>query len=161
MRAEQFEITNYQKLDTVLYRLCRMVVKGQKKDQDYYGLVAAAVIDPNNNIVFGINLPASQGKRKHAERVAVDNYKKRYGFIPEGSIIVTTLSPCSEHMDERYGESCTDLLNDEGVKKVYAGFMDPTHSEEQREFNIIETQNRSIRDLCKSFANQFLDLDEN
>ena len=61
-------------------------------------------------------------------------------------------------MDERYGESCTDLINRSGIKKVYAGYMDPTQEEEQRDFNIMETENGSIRDMCKEFADTFLNL---
>jgi len=63
-------------------------------------------------------------------------------------------------MDERYGESCTDLLNEEGIKKVYAGFMDPTQDEDHRQFNIMETANESVRKLCKEFADTFLELNE-
>jgi hypothetical protein len=64
-------------------------------------------------------------------------------------------------MDERYGEDCTDLINQHGVKKVYAGYMDPTQEEEHRDFNIMETENGSIRDMCKEFADTFLHLREN
>jgi pyrimidine deaminase RibD-like protein len=111
--------------------------------------------------VSALNLPGPDGTRRHAERVAIDLYNKKFGRIPEGSIIITTLSPCSEHMDERYGESCTDLINQSGVKKVYAGFIDPTQQEEHRDFNIMETEDESIRSTCKEFANTFLKLDEN
>lgn len=161
MRASDFEIRNYEKLDNILNELTELVSKGQQKDSDKYGMVAAAVLDNNNNLVKGINLPAANGKRRHAERVAIDRYVAEYGDIPEGSIIITTCSPCSEHMDERYGEDCTDLINQHGVKKVYAGYMDPTQKEEHRNFNIIETENASIRNSCKEFADEFLDLKEN
>ena len=160
MRANEYsddEIHNYKKLDKILVKLCHMVVQGQKTDPDKYGVVAAAVLDPDNNLVTGINLPAGQGLRKHAERVAIDNYIGKYGDIPNGSIILTTCSPCSEHMDERYGESCTDLINNSNVRKVYCGFIDPSQEEEHRDFNIMETENEYIRDLCKTFAKVFLD----
>lgn len=160
MKTSDLEIHSYHKLDKILYKLCRLVVEGQKSDKEKFGMVAAAVIDPDNNVVMGINLPADNDQRQHAERVAIDRYKEQHGDIPEGSIVVTTLSPCSEHMDERYGESCTDLLNNEGIKKVYAGYMDPTQEEEQRQFNIMETANASIRELCKGFADTFLELNE-
>jgi len=122
-------------------------------------MVAACVLDPDNRVVTGINLPASDGKRRHAERVAIDQYHKEYGKIPPGSIILTTCSPCSEHMDERYGEDCTQLINSTGVKKVYCGFDDPTQPEQHREFNCMETANRQIRTLCSKFAEQFLDTE--
>jgi pyrimidine deaminase RibD-like protein len=158
---DEYEIHNYEKLDGILSELADLVVKGQRKDSDKYGMVAAAVLDNDNNLVKGINLPAPNGKRRHAERVAIDNYVEQYGDIPKGSIIITTCSPCSEHMDERYGEDCTQLINQHGVKKVYAGYMDPTQEEEHRDFNIMETENSSIRDICKEFADTFLHLSEN
>jgi pyrimidine deaminase RibD-like protein len=156
MRASDFEIRNYDKLDRILSKLCDMVDKGQASDKDY-GMVAAAVLDPSNQIVARLNRPASNGQRIHAERAAMEAYEQAHGAIPEGSIIITTCSPCSEHMDERYGESCTDLINQSSVKKVYAGYMDPTQEEEHREFNIMETEDESIRSKCKEFASAFLD----
>jgi len=156
MRASDFEIRNYEKLDKILSKLCNMVEKGQASEKDY-GMVAAAVLDPKNQVVARLNLPAGGGKRVHAERAAMEAYVKEHGDIPKGSIIITTCSPCSEHMDERHGESCTDLINRSIVKKVYCGYMDPTQDEEQRAFNIIETMNSSIRNKCKEFASTFLD----
>lgn len=155
---DDYEIRNYEKLDNILFKLTNLVIAGQKKNPDKYGMVAAAVLDPDNNLVMGLNLPAGENKRRHAERVAMDLYTQKYGDIPNGSIIITTCSPCSEFMDERYGESCTDLINRSNVKKVYAGYMDPTQEEEHRDFNIMETENDSIRDMCKEFADTFLHL---
>jgi pyrimidine deaminase RibD-like protein len=143
-----------------LNKLCEMVVKGQKSDKDY-GMVAACVLDPDNNIVAGLNMPSKDGKRIHAERVAVEKYEKKYGEVPEGSIVITTLSPCNESDDEtaegREGESCTDYLNSKGIKKVYCGYIDPTQDNDQREFNLLETSDKSIREECKKFADTFLD----
>ena len=156
MRASDFEIRNYDKLDRILSKLCDLVEKGQASGKDY-GMVAAAVLDPKNQIVARLNRPAGDGRRDHAERAAMDDYVKKYGDIPEGSIIITTCSPCSEHMDKRHGVSCTDLINNSIVKKVYCGYMDPTQNEEQRDFNIIETMDSSIRNRCKQFADTFLD----
>jgi pyrimidine deaminase RibD-like protein len=154
-----YEIRNYKKLDGILSKLCEMVISGQKRNNQHFGMVAACVLDNDNNIVFGINLPAGGDKRVHAEKVAMEEYQKKYGDIPEGSIILTTCSPCSESMDEREGESCTDYINNSNVKKVYCGFHDPTQHEEHRKFNLMETQNKSIRDLCKKFASTFLDYE--
>lgn len=161
MKASDFEIRNYDKLDTILTKLCALVVKGQQSKPDYYGKVAAAVLDIDNNIVARLNYPGEGGKRVHAERAAMEAYIEQYGDIPAGSIVITTLSPCSEHMAERDGPSCTDLINDSIIKKVYCGLIDPSQEEEHRQFNIMETENSQIRDLCKSFAESFIDLDEN
>ena len=156
------EIHNYKKLDKILTKLCRMIVEGQLSNKDY-GMVAACVLDPDNNIVAGLNSPGVGSKRLHAERVAIEKYEKKYGEVPEGSIVLTTLSPCNENHDEtaagRYGESCTDYLNSKGIEKVYCGYIDPTQDNDQRQFNIIETSDKNIRKECKRFADTFLEED--
>ena len=159
--VSDYEIHNYEKLDKILMLLCKMVIKGMKDPREnYYGMVAAAVLDPDNQLVAGLNtFDDATDTRKHAERVAIEKYQAEYGDIPKGSIIITTLSPCSEEMGERFGISCTELIDQVGVKKVYCGYIDPTQEEENRDFNIMETENGKIRDLCKSFADTFLDED--
>lgn len=156
MKASEFEIHNYEKLDKILSKLCALVVEGKKLRSEYFGVVAAAVLDPDNQIVARLNCPGQDGKRIHAERAAMEAYKDKYGDIPEGSIVITTCSPCSERMIKRDGPSCTDYINNSTVKKVYCGYSDPTQHEEQREFNILETKDRDIRELCKMFAETFI-----
>jgi pyrimidine deaminase RibD-like protein len=134
-----------------------MVVKGKQDRPDYYGMVAAAVVDPGNQIVARLNRPGTDGKRIHAEHAAMEDYKSKYGPIPEGSIVITTLSPCNEHMDERDGPSCTSIINNSTVKKVYCGYMDPTQDDDTRQFNLMETADRGLRTRCKQFADTFLD----
>jgi pyrimidine deaminase RibD-like protein len=156
------EIHNYKKLDKILSRLCQLVVKGQQSDKDY-GMVAAGILDPDNNLVCRLNIPDGTGKRIHAERAAIEAYESKYGSVPKGSIVITTLSPCSEHHDEtaeeRAGTDCTDYLNSKKIKKVYCGYMDPTQDKDNREFNLIETANKKLRHECKKFADTFLDED--
>jgi len=151
-----FEIHNYEKLDNVLVKLCEMVVQGQQSGKDY-GMVAACVIDPDDNIVFGINIPGQDGKRIHAEHDAMDRYTSKYGAIPDGSIIVTTLSPCSEPMAERDGASCTDFINQTDCHKVYAGYRDPSQEYSFKTWHLEITRNNKIQALCKKFADTFLD----
>jgi hypothetical protein len=102
MKISDFQISNHNKLDQILVRLCEMVIQGQQKDQDL-GMVAAAVLDPDNNCVVGINYPTKDGKRVHGERAAIDSYYARFGEIPAGSIIITTCSPSTQDMAEREG----------------------------------------------------------
>lgn len=156
-----YKIHDLPKLDKILSRCCKLVIKGQQQDPERYGQVAACVIDPDNNFVYGINLPGPDGQRQHAERVAIDKYKKIHGSVPPGSIIVTTCSPCNSPMDERYGESCKDLLNSEGIHKVYAGYIDPTqHDDADADFVTQETKNDKLWGLCQLFAQTFLDNEE-
>jgi pyrimidine deaminase RibD-like protein len=160
-KDSDYEIHNRPKLDRILLELCHHVIKGQQDDPIKYGMVAACVLDPKNRKVFGVNEAAEDDTRRHAERVAIDRYVENYGDIPEGSIILTTLSPCNEYGTEmaagRYGESCTDLINDSMVRKVYCGYMDPSQSDDHAQYTLEETDNQKIRDLCKSFADTFLD----
>jgi pyrimidine deaminase RibD-like protein len=160
MRAKDFHIMNHDKLDGLLVELCQEVVDGQKQDPEYYGMVAAGVLDPNNNFVKTCNIPQDEDHRIHAERAAIDKYIKQHGDIPEGSIILTTCSPCSDAMDERYGSSCTDYINSLGVHKVYCGYMDPTqgHSDafKHKQFSLQTTRNKKIQELCKEFAETFI-----
>lgn len=159
--ADDYQIHNTEKLDRVLARCCRMIEQGQQKDPEHYGKVAACVIDPDNNYVYGINLPGPDGTRRHAERVAIDKYRKQYGNIPQGSIVVTTLSPCNAPIDDRAGESCKDLLNSMGIHKVYCGYIDPTqHDDNDADFTVGLTQNDDLWDSCKAFADTFLHEDE-
>jgi pyrimidine deaminase RibD-like protein len=161
-----YEIHNRDKLDRILLELCDHVIQGQNADPERYGMVAACVLDPENRKVFGVNQAVDSDTRQHAERVAMDRYVNQYGQIPQGSIILTTLSPCNEddtHMaDERYGESCTDLINASDVRKVYCGYMDPSQHNDHAEYTLEETDNSDIKNLCNKFADTFLkkSLDE-
>jgi GNAT superfamily N-acetyltransferase/pyrimidine deaminase RibD-like protein len=155
--ASDYQIHNTKKLDRVLARCCEMIERGKQKDPERYGQVAACVIDPDNNMVYGINLPGTDGRRRHAERVAIDRYHKTHGDIPEGSIVVTTCSPCNSPMTERAGESCKDLINSVGIHKVYCGYIDPTqHDDADADFTVGLTQNDDLWETCKAFADTFL-----
>jgi pyrimidine deaminase RibD-like protein len=167
MRASDFHIVNHDKLDSILVKLCEMVVQGQKKNPNFYSMVAAAVLDPNNNCVAALNYRVDDGKCVHGERAAIDAYHERFGKIPEGSIILTTCSPCSEFDDHtadgRVGSSCTDLINSTAVHKVYAGYRDPSQdARSDKRFHLQITKNKRIQELCKAFADTWLkdELDE-
>jgi pyrimidine deaminase RibD-like protein len=164
---DDYKIHNRPKLDQILVELCHQVIKGKQDNPMKYGMVAACVLDPDNRKVIGVNEAAKDGTRRHAERVAMDRYEEQYGEIPEGSIIITTLSPCNEDdtdmADERYGESCTDLINNSAVRKVYCGYMDPSQDNEHNEYTLEGTSNQDIKKLCKQYADTFLknDIEEN
>ena len=160
MRASDFHIVNHDKLDNILVRLCELVIDGQKRDPEKYGMVAAAVLDPDNNCVAALNYRVGD-KDVHGERAAIDAYEHRFGEIPEGSIILTTCSPCSEPMADRVGESCTDLINSTPVHKVYAGYRDPSqNTETDKTYHLQITKNKQIQALCQAFASTWLDQDQ-
>lgn len=135
-------------LDAILAKCCEMVLAGQQENDDYYGMVAACAVGPNDERIYGLNYANDKGTRVHAERAAID---KSNAIGPEW-IIVTTLSPCNRPMDERSGESCEDLLKELGIKHVYCGYKDPTQDHDDS----IETKNTKLRELCKKLADTFL-----
>jgi hypothetical protein len=92
----------------------------------------------------------------HGERAAIDAYHARFGEIPKGSIIITTCSPCAQHMEERHSINCSDLINEVGVHKVYAGYQDPTQTPGRKRYHIEITRNPKIHELCRRFAATFL-----
>jgi 8-oxo-dGTP pyrophosphatase MutT (NUDIX family)/pyrimidine deaminase RibD-like protein len=160
MRAQEFvfesqEIHNQARLDGVLERCLELLHDKREATPGKYGKVAACIIDMKNRKVFGVNSPGPNGTRRHAERVAIDTYHKRYGKILPGAIIVTTLSPCNRNMVERDGPSCQDLLMQVGIEKVYSGYRDPLqHSEHP--FTEETTKNDSIWAVCKALSDSFV-----
>ncbi len=161
MNLDHFTIYNTDKLDAILAECCQQVMDKHSQDPEYWGMVGACVLDMDNRAVFGVNYLKENGQRCHAERCAIENYTEKYGPVPEGSIIITTLSPCSGHLDERYGDSCTKLINSCGVHKVYCGYQDPVQINTQaylrKKFHVKVTRNKKLHDLCGKFANTFLD----
>jgi pyrimidine deaminase RibD-like protein len=155
--SESREITKLHKLDSVLEKCINMIHRGQESDPKKYGRVAACLIDNKNNHTYAINLPGPDHTRRHAERVAIDLHLKRHGRIGPNAIMVTTLSPCVNHMSERDGESCTDLLSDYGIEKCYAGWQDPTQQPAtDYPFNLQVTDNADIFNTCQHIAASFL-----
>ena len=157
MILADFQIRNHDKLDRILVRLCEMVIAGQKEDPDRYGMVAAAVLDPDNNCVAALNHQTDSGD-VHGERAAMAAYYKQFGAIPEGSIILTTCSPCTKPMPERVGASCKDLISSTAVHKVYAGYRDPSQQTEagDKTYHLQITRNKKIQELCRAFADTWL-----
>lgn len=160
--SSDFEIHNRPKLDKILVKLCELVMAGQQANPDRWGMVAAAVLDPTNPPVVGVNYFDTRSQvRVHAERAALDAYYEKYGKIPRGSIIITTCSPCgADTMKNRLGQSCTELINETPIRKVYAGFQDPSQDQTpaylQKRFHVEITRNSKINQLCENFARTFI-----
>jgi pyrimidine deaminase RibD-like protein len=160
MRLVEFESVDINKLDDYLSKLCAMVKKGKETRPEYYGMVAAGILTPKGEFVAKLNYP--KGKlRVHAERAAIEEYNQYHGDIPKGSIMITTLSPCNEEEDEtaehRVGVSCTDLINQQDFERVYSGYKDPTQDNEHGEYREVFTKNKQLKNMCKEFANTFLE----
>ena len=147
-------------VDKILARQCDLIQEGQERDSKKYGLVGAAVLDPERHMTVATSLLDDKNLYSHAERTAVRLYENRYGPISKDCVIITTLSPCSKPMGDREGRSCTDLIDSLGITKVYCGYEDPTQDDgenyDEKKFQVTATKNRDIRDRCKGFADQFL-----
>lgn len=163
---KDYKIHGRKNLDKYLVDLCGKVIEGKQTDPELYGMVAAGILDNDDNFVWGVNTAAEDGTRKHAERVAMEKYFEQYGDPQQGCIMLTTLSPCNEDDteidNERYGESCTDIINNSNIRKVYCGYLNPNQNNEHNEYTLEETKNSHIKNLSKKFADTFLDkMDEN
>lgn len=86
-------------------------------------VVAAAIVD-GDKTVYATNTLLPNGKRKHAERNAIEIFKERYGQPSENAVAIVTLSPCFMDSSVREGESCASMLQKEGIKHLYVGAMD-------------------------------------
>jgi pyrimidine deaminase RibD-like protein len=155
-----YDTFDREECDTILYDLCRGVIEGQRRNPEYYGMVAACVLGPNGERVYANNHATPNGQRVHAERSALDAYAEIYGRVPKDAIIITTLSPCSAPMDDRYGLSCTQLIDDYDIRRVYCGYKDPTQSDtklyNEKSFEIVATDDSRLRKICQQFADTFL-----
>jgi pyrimidine deaminase RibD-like protein len=144
------QLKSQEDLDRILTRCCELVLNGQAEDPDHWGMVAACVVLPNGEEVYGVNHKDSEGLHIHAERAALNACET----ADHRCMIITTLSPCNRPMDNRMGESCTDLIEYYGISlvNVYCGYKDPT----QKEDGVEETNNPKLRELCKQLADTFL-----
>ena len=165
MRLTEFQTVDINKLDDYLAKLCAMIKKGQESRPEYYGKVAAGILTPKGKFVAKLNYPKGKN-RVHAERVVIEEYTQYHGRIPEGSVMITTLSPCNEDHDKtadtRHGMSCTDLINHHGLRHVYCGYKDPTQDHDHGDYQEVITKNTQLKEMCKKIAWTFLkNLDEN
>jgi pyrimidine deaminase RibD-like protein len=160
--TDDFEVHGYHHLDELLAELCRMVVEGHKQDPERNGLVAAGIKTKLYPFMARVGYMGKHG-HVHAERAVLEAFTSKHGEVPEGSIMLVTLSPCNRHDDktasERVGEPCSELVAAHGIEKVYCGLIDPSQAHgghDHRHYTLIETENSKIRDLCEQFANTFL-----
>jgi pyrimidine deaminase RibD-like protein len=160
MSRSHFQIHDTDKLDRLLAECCDMVLDAKQEDRHRFGWVGSCIVDMDDRKVFGVNYLKPDGTRSHGERTALDEYRALYGEPQPGSILITTCSPCATDLDERHGESCTDLINGTRIRKVYAGYIDPTQHQHpdyrMKHFHLRETRNSALRELCRRFASQFL-----
>lgn len=162
LRLKDFEIHSTGKLDHILANCCKIVLDKHEQDPEYWGMVGACVLGTGGKIAYGVNhVVDEEGLRDHAEVVALKNYINRYGSSAvDGSIIITTLSPCSTDIDQPGGINCVNYIEGHDIKKVYCGWSDPTQdyteNYKHKHFHIQETRNKKLQELCRRMAATFL-----
>ncbi len=141
-------------LDKILVLLVELIVKKVEKRQSFTGVVAAAVVSPDYPVFVSLSQQL-RDKTVHAERCAVTRFKARHGLseLPPDTLVVTTLSPCSEHMHDRLNDSCAEFLSREGVRQVYCGCKDETQDDSN---DFTYTPNKSLERICKKIASTFI-----
>jgi len=68
-------------------------------------------------------------------------------------------------MSERWGDSCTEMINDSDIRKVYAGCEDrpqvDTDQYRHKRFRVKVTENPRLRKLCQQIAKPITDRSKN
>lgn len=150
----------FEDLDQILVKLCEMIVDALATDPEA-AMVGAAIVDLNGHQVLRLGEKISPTEWNHAERTVIADYQSAYGNIPEGSILVTTLSPCNkQHMALRHGTSCKDLIEQAGIKEVYIGYYDPKQEDVTPNFKMYETDNPKIKEACERISQAMFQRDE-
>lgn len=160
MRLKDFQIYSTKKLDRILAKCCSLVMDKHREDPDYWGMVGACVLGKDGQIAYGVNHRVDGG-RDHAEVAALKNYIQEYGRgAVDGAIVITTLSPCSQPIDQPGDRNCVDYIEDHGIKKVYCGWSDPTQDNSEnylhKRFHTVETRNEKLKLMCQKMASTFL-----
>jgi pyrimidine deaminase RibD-like protein len=142
-------------LDKILVLLVELIVKKvEKKGFDTDGLVGAAVVSKDYPVFISFSQQL-RDKTVHAERNAINKFKSRHNLtqLPAGTLVVSTLSPCSEHIHNRLNYDCSSFLHRENVKRVYCGCRDETQDDSN---DFTYTPNKSLERICKKIASTFI-----
>lgn len=117
-----------------------------------HGAVAAALMIPGREPIIEVSYKQPDDMWIHAERHVINQTIEQYGAVPPNSIMVSTLEPCFDAMPNRIGCSCSKLIGDNGIEKVYAGLHD--HMQEEIDphykhpFEIQYSENPGIKFEC-------------
>jgi len=108
------------KLDSYLLRAIKYLKSEWLKPE--VGFVSCAIVD-SGNIVYGTNVIRKKGKILHAERNALNKYKKLFGKPSNNAIVIVTLSPCIKFSKNRIGEACALLLLKNNIRRIHFGHL--------------------------------------
>jgi pyrimidine deaminase RibD-like protein len=114
-----------EELDTILLETLTFLSKNWLDPNT--GIVACCLVDGDKKAF------ATSSKNPpfwiHAERNAYTTFKHQYQSEPSSSaFFVVTLSPCLIDLKHRQEASCTDLLNQLGIKRIHFGVLDAMHA---------------------------------
>jgi pyrimidine deaminase RibD-like protein len=128
------------------------------------GVVSAALVS-DDNVVYATSLE-QDGEWVHAERNALQQFVDRYGMPSEDAAMVTSLSPCSQDMENRVGGSCTELLSAENnvlkdpISRIHSGKVDYVQVDNsdfysERGFDFTLTDDSELQTACERLSNYF------
>lgn len=106
----------------------KYLLKLAKTSNDPEGVVAAALVDGDYNIV--ISHPCASDGIRHAEDLVLEEAEKE-GLVTSKLSLYTTLEPCCRRSKNVC--DCTTLIIDQGVDRVIIGARDPEWSQETKE----------------------------
>ena len=85
--------------------------------------VGAIITTEKKAIGRGRRGTGEEGDDQHAERHALNQVKDK-ALLPKATLY-TTLEPCTMHVRSKPLESCTELIRQHQIKKVFIGILDP------------------------------------
>ncbi|HFQ7573484.1 deaminase [Pseudomonas aeruginosa] len=81
--------------------------------------VGAVLVVDNEIVATGFKSPGC-----HAERAAIEQAKAN-GIDLKQAVLYTTLEPCVQVKETQTKVCCSNLILDEGIRKVFIGYTDP------------------------------------
>lgn len=155
------DVVDKYSMDQILVNCLKLVIRRYKDyENNIFGLVGAALVTAEHETMYETSRATLSQKYKHAEYCVIEKFINKYGSIPSDAILVTTLSPCFNHMDDRYGDSCSNIISAMGIKIVYSGLSDTTQLKydpahyDHVPYDLIITQNEDIKELCSLLLNK-------
>jgi len=143
-------------------------------DQDpKKGLVSAWLKVPGYDKMFygrAYEHPVSK-KWIHGERACIDTALDRIykgnivdKKLPLGCEMITTLEPCTQFMPTRSGCSCSELIQQHRIDRVYCGARDPWHYVDGKPpfhpFKLIMTNNQAALERCQQLFSRLGSLED-
>lgn len=121
------------------------------------GVGAACLLVPSRReVLYDTCRDVGHNTFAHAEHNVIQAYIERHGQNPPAeSILITTIAPCANPNSAwRVGDSCRSLIEQSGIRRVYAGVSVETDTPSSH-FDLTVTQNARLAEICKNLHGLF------